>query len=150
MKLSIYLHKDRVDILRTFGDNLSDVINKILDESDNGAFDIEDKPECESRAGACRYDIRITNENYVNMLKSFGVKSKRISLRRLVYWFVDNEIYNDIGWEATNTYLDTDSIRFNKKLDNIISDLTSLSITSTDFEREAIDEVIDSLNLLRR
>ena len=150
MKLSIYLHKDRVDILRTFGDSLSDVINKILDESDNGAFDIEDKPECESRTGACRYDIRITNENYINMLKSFGVKSKRISLRRLVYWFVDNEIYNDIGWDAVNNYLDTNSIRFNKKLDNIISDLTNLSITSTDFEREEIDEVINTLISLRR
>ena len=89
MILSVYLHKDRADVLRTFG-SLDEVVDRILSACDEGEFDIENKPECEPREGASRYNIKITNESYIDMLKNFGVKCKRISLRRLLYWFVDN------------------------------------------------------------
>lgn len=122
MKISLYLHRDRADVLETFGE-MSDVINRILDEADKGLIDIEDKPACESRDGACRFDVNINNENYLQLLQIYGVKSKRISLRRLVYWFVDNEIYNDLGWEPVNEYVDYYSRRINKYVDDILGEL---------------------------
>lgn len=147
MKLSIYLHKDRVEILRTYG-NLSDVVNKILDASDEGYFDVENKPECEPREGASRYDIEVTNENYLAMLKVYGIKSKTISLRRLIYWFVDNEIYSDIGWECVNDYVDEKSTKINNCLMKINSLLDKLSLLVND-ERGIVD-IKCKLDMYRR
>lgn len=131
MTLSVYLHKDRVDVLKMFG-NLNDVVNKILDEYDNGKIDIENKPECESRIGASRYNINIRNENYVDMLMSYGIKSKQISLRRLLYWFVDNEIYNELEWEPVNDYIDSNDERINKKIDKIVGEIDALMFIVND------------------
>lgn len=127
MKISLYLHRDRADVLSTFG-NLSDVINRILDAADEGLIDIEDRPACEPRDGAARFDVEITNDNYLQLLQAYGIKSKRISLRRIVYWFVDNEVYNDLGWEPTNDYVDSFNKRLNKLVNNVISELMKLKI----------------------
>ena len=103
MKLSQYLHNDIVDVLKTFGD-LNDVVNKILDAADEGYIEVEDKPPCRDRDGCDRYNIDIHNENYLELLRIHGVKSKQISLRRLLYWFVENEIYEELGW-TTRPYI---------------------------------------------
>ena len=127
MILSQYLHSDIVNVLLTFGD-LDDVVNRILDASDEGYFDIANKPQCRNREGCSRYDIRITNENYLRMLKTMGVKNKSISLRRLIYWFVDNEVYNEIGWEPVRDYLDKNDKRINKVIDEILQKIDKLEV----------------------
>ena len=127
MKISVYLHKYIVDVLKTFG-KLSDVINRILEEGDEGKFDICNKPPCEPREGASRYDVDITNEAYLSMFKMYGAKSKSISIRRLLYWFVDYEVYVDLGWEQVNEYIDENQARVNKIIDNIINDLNRLEM----------------------
>jgi hypothetical protein len=78
------------------------VINAVLDESDNGMFDVFDKPNCDSRDGASRYSVEITNENYLTLMQTYPANSSKISLRRLLYWFVENEIYNECGWTFNN------------------------------------------------
>ena len=127
MVLSIYLHKDRVDILKTFGD-LNNVINRILDACDEGYIELENKPECEPRDGASRYNVIITNENYIELLGFYGVKNKNISLRRLIYWFVDNEMYNELDWEPINDYIDSDTVKINKLVQNTISNIDKLKL----------------------
>lgn len=149
MVLSVYLHKDRADVLKTFG-TLDEVVNRILDACDEGAFDIEGKPECEPRDGAARYNIKITNESYINMLQSFGVKSKRISLRRLLYWFVDNEVYDELGWETVNEYVDSSSIKINKIIDDLTDRLDKLWLNVNNYEHDTIIEIKTLLNTLRR
>lgn len=147
MILSVYLHRDRVDILKMFG-NLSDVINKILDASDEGHFDIGDKPEAPSREGAGRYNINVTNENYIQMLNMFGIKNKKISLRKLIYWFVDNEIYVDLDWEQINDYIDDKDLKCNKQVDKILNELDKLSfIVKND---GVISHAKDLIETLRR
>jgi hypothetical protein len=101
MRLSVYLHSYIVDKLRMYG-KLDDVVNAILDEADNGMFDILDKPNCESREGASRYNIEVTNETYLSLAETFPLGSSRISLRRLIYWFVENEMYDECGWTTDN------------------------------------------------
>jgi hypothetical protein len=32
-------------------------------------------------------------------------------LRRLLYWFVDNEVYSELGWELVNTPIDENAIK---------------------------------------
>ena len=149
MILSVYLHKDRADVLRTFG-SLDEVVDRILSACDEGEFDIENKPECEPRDGASRYNIKITNESYIDMLKNFGVKCKRISLRRLLYWFVDNEIYADLGWETVNDYIDSDSIKTNAIIDKLQDGLDKLMLNVKSFEQDTVIEIKNLLNNMRK
>lgn len=142
MKLSVYLHSDRVDVLKTFG-NLNDVVDRILKAYDEGFIDIEDRPVCEPRDGAGRYDIEIYNENYLQMLQLYGVKSKRISLRRILYWFVDNEIYNDLGWEPINDYIDKVDAKINKQVERVISELDKLIVLMYQYNRKVAVSTIE-------
>lgn len=125
MKISIYLHNYITDVIKTFG-TIEEVVNRILDAADEGLIELEDRPVCEPREGASRYDVEVTNENYLQLLQVYGVKSKRISLRRLIYWFIDNEVYNDLGWEPVNEYIDKIDAAINKKIDKIVSDIDNL------------------------
>lgn len=115
MKLSVYLHQYIVDTLRMYG-RLDDVVNTILDEADNGMFDVIDKPNCESRDGASRYMINVTNENYLALMESHPPNSSKISLRRLIYWFVNNEIYNECGWSTDNVFKRAENNKVYKKI----------------------------------
>ena len=142
MVLSQYFHDYIVETLEMYGE-LSDVINKILDASDEGHFDIIDKPACESREGCNRYNIRIRNENYLTLLKRRGVKSKSISLRRLVYWFVDNEMYEQLGWQPIKDYISKDDQKINKTIDDILGKLNKLEyLTGKSFDaiREELND----------
>lgn len=100
MLTSIYLHRPVAETLLLFGDTLEDSINRILDVCAEGRIDLMDKPACPDRTGAMRYNIDIKNAYYLDLYNYYPVNSSKISLRRLLYWFVDNEIYNELGWRA--------------------------------------------------
>ena len=102
MLMSVYLHDEIASVLKCYG-NLSDVVNKVLDAASAGAFDFEDKPEAPNRSGARRYDIDITNEDYIELHRMYR-NSPKISLRRLLYWFVENEMYEILEWQVVNPY----------------------------------------------
>ena len=127
MILSLYLHNDVTDVLKMYG-NLNDVINKILDESSAGSFDVQNKPPCRNRDGASRYNVDVKNEDYLSMLESFGIKSKQISLRRLIYWFVENEIYYDLGWEPVRDYIDKNDECINRYVVRIKNEMQKLRL----------------------
>ncbi len=103
MRLSLYLHDEILAVLKCFGD-LDTVIDKILLGISSSDIDIMDKPPAPDRAGAKRVDVNITNEEYIQLLRQFGPRSKKISLRRFLYWFVENEIYELINLEPLNDY----------------------------------------------
>lgn len=102
---SIYLHKYIVDTLSLFGD-LSVVVNRILQEGADGKIDILDRPPCMNRDGAGRYNITITQPEYLELLQCYSVNSPKISIRRIIYWFVDFAIYEQLGWRPTRRYED--------------------------------------------
>lgn len=125
MIISIYLHKEIANTLKTFGD-LEEVINKILICGAEGSFDITDKPNCVSREGARRYEINITEPEYLELLKTFPINSSRISLRRLLYWFVENEVYVDLNWTPVNNYINEGKLALNKIIKNAETQLLKL------------------------
>lgn len=104
MIVNLYLHKPIVETLRCYG-NLEEVVNRILDAGTAGLIDIMDKPACPPRDGASRYVIDITNADYIDLSINYPPNSCKLSLRRLVYWFVENEIYNELGWTMVNDYV---------------------------------------------
>lgn len=104
---SVYLHKYVTDTLNVFGD-LSDVVNRILQEGADGNIDITDKPPCINRNGASRFDIDISQKDYLELLQYYPVNSPKISIRRIIYWFVDFAIYEELNWKPVRKYYDRD------------------------------------------
>lgn len=134
MTINIHLHKEIADSLRCFGD-LSTVVNRILQAGANGLIDIMDKDACPDKEGCEHCRIEITEPNYLELYTTYGPKNRRISLRRLLYWFVENEIYDELGWQTVNTEIvDKQAILLKKKLNSAVTALThamSYALSST-------------------
>lgn len=148
MIFSIYLHKHIAETLQCYGD-LSDVVNKILETSEQGVFDVVDMPKCESREGATRYNINVTNETYLSLVESFPPNSPRLSLRRLLYWFVEQEMYEVLEWEATNEYVSEDKTKILKKIGGIESEVLKLKRYLNYEELELANEIHVKLQELK-
>jgi hypothetical protein len=65
-----------------------------------------EKPSAPEKKGGRYHQINIREPDYISLLETYGVKSSRISLRRLLYWFVENEIYDELGWEPVEEFTD--------------------------------------------
>lgn len=124
MKMSVYLHNEICSVLKCFG-SLDEVTNKILDAASSGEFDVENKPKVIERSGARRYDVDVQNEDYLE-LYAIRRNSPSISLRRLLYWFVENEMYEYLGWEVKSEYKDAAYEKRKKLIIKIRQDLEKL------------------------
>lgn len=124
MKLSVYLHEQYDAILKTFG-NINEVTNKILDYCYSNNIDITSIPNAISRDGAKRVEIVVTNEDYLTDY-SMCPNSPRFSLRKILYWFVDNEIFNELGWKQSNMFINKKLMSINKHLQDILNSIGRL------------------------
>ena len=116
MLMSIYLSDEIADVLKCFGE-LSEVTNRILKAGSDGVIDIMHKPKIPDKKGGQYYKIIIEDPDYLELLDTFGPKSSVISIRRLLYWFVENGIYEELEWEPKETY---ESKSVNKNYDAIV------------------------------
>ena len=150
MTINIHLHKEIADSLRCFGD-LSTVVNKILQAGALGVIDIMDKDACPDKEGCEHCRIEVTEPNYLELYKMYGPKNRRISLRRLLYWFVENEIYDELGWRPVNTeIIDKRAILFEKKLNTAITELTrAMSYTSSTSTKDKLAAIIFEIGELQ-
>jgi hypothetical protein len=148
MIFSIYLHKPIAETLMCYGD-LSDVVNRILEVSETGVFDVVDVPKCEPRDGATKYFINVTNETYLSLVASFPPNSPRLSLRRLLYWFVEQEMYEVLEWETVNEYVSKDKEKILKKIGGIDSELTKLQRNLNYEEYEIVQDILEKLIKLK-
>lgn len=152
MKISIYLHQYITDILAQYG-TLDEVINRILQEASKGNITVEDKPPCINRSGASRYDVDINNKEYLELISMYPPNSPHISLRRLIYWFVDNEIMHDLGWQATREYVSKSAIKRVKRYDAAIQELTKLQMCLMNSHNEHLiyemEQIVNRLTKLK-
>lgn len=132
MKISVYLHSYVVDTLRQFGD-LSDVVNRILEHGENDDIIIFDRPKTIPRDGAGRYDIDVHNEYYLQTYSSMSPTSPKTSLRRLLYWFVDEEIYDELEWMPSNEYTSKSKQREIREYQRALEHLERLSVYNEKF-----------------
>lgn len=116
MQISVYLHDEVYSVLKCFG-TLDKVVNDILDAVSAGEIELMDKPAAPTRSGAGRYNVNVSNEDYISLIRQMGAKSTRISLRRLLYWFVEEEVYELLGWEMTEDYVDVNDTRTKKRIE---------------------------------
>lgn len=148
MKVSIYLHKPIVETLLCYG-SLEDVTNRILDACESGEIDIMDRPKVPPRDGAGRYDVDIRSDYYMELLDTFSPTSPRISLRRLLYWFVENEMYDVLGWEPTYEYIDNEKRRILKMIQDVNGKLTRFKRYLNEGELIWANIVLENLNILK-
>ena len=104
MIVSIYLHKYVVDTLQLFG-SLDETINRILQAGADGDIEILDRPPCINRDGAARYSVDITQRDYLELLECYPTNSPKVSIRRIIYWFVDFAIYEQLSWKTNRKYV---------------------------------------------
>ena len=150
MTINIHLHKEIADSLRCFGD-LSTVVNRILQAGADGLIDIMDKDACPDKEGCEHCRIEITEPNYLELCAMYGPKNRRISLRRLLYWFVENEIYEELGWQTVNTEIvDKRAILFEKKLNAAVTELTrAKSYASSVSIKDKLTDIISQIGELQ-
>lgn len=147
MRVSVYIHEEIRAILCCYGE-LDDVINKILDAASAGEFDLMDKPNIGVREGARRFDVDVHNEEYLELMRTYPPNSSKISLRRIIYWFVENEMYELLGWEPVNEYRDRSDVKREKLIKRIRQDLESLLtvIDADNYDKiESILQIIKDL-----
>lgn len=116
MIVSIYLHKYIVDTLQLFG-SLDETINRILQAGADGEIEILDRPPCINRDGASRYNVDITQRDYLELLECYPTNSPKVSIRRIIYWFVDFAIYEQLCWKADRKYLNKEVEQLCKQID---------------------------------
>lgn len=133
MLISVYLHDEIASILKCYG-TIDEVVNRVLDEASSGAFDFEDKPSAPDRSGARRYDVDVKNNDYLEVYRMCP-NSHKISLRRLLYWFVENEMYDMLGWEATHPYTSKSTEKCKRLIEKARQSLEALCtvITGDDY-----------------
>ena len=147
MKMSVYLHKEVADTLRCYGD-LDEVVNKILEQCEGGIIDVFNKPKAPERYGAIRYNIDVTNEYYLSLLANYPPNSPFVSLRRLLYWFVEEEMYEVLEWKTCTDYGEKEREKCLKRVNEAKSILFSIKRYLTASKKEKIDEIFQKINEL--
>lgn len=127
MIVSIYLHKYVVNTLLQFGD-LDEVINNILLAGAKGEIELIDRPPCANRDGASRYNVDITQQDYLDLLECYATNSPKVSIRRIIYWFVDFAIYEQLDWKVKNKYIDKELQLLYKHINKARSSIARVGI----------------------
>lgn len=147
--LDIRLHKEYYDVLVQFG-TLSYTVNCILAACEIGAIELFDKPKAPPKEGTQKHIITIDNPWYEGLLDDMGAKNSHISLRRLLYWFVDEEVYTLIGLEPnTNNKTILDS-RFARIKADCIQQLLKMRDVSSRATIVKIDDILRQLKEVER
>lgn len=146
MKFSIYLSNNVIDVLECYGP-INDVVNKILECGAEGLFDIMDKPTPPPKENGKQVIVDVTEPNYLALVDMYSVKSSRISLRRLLYWFVDNEVYVELGWEGVQKYKDSNAEKALTLLSNIKLYLYRLEKLTTNCD-DQLSNIRNELNTM--
>lgn len=149
MQYKVYLHRQIIDILSMYGD-LSDVVNKILSYVEEGEINIETLPSAPSRDKAYQVTIDITNEYYLSLLTKYSIYSGKNSLRRLLYWFVENEKYDEYNFVKINDFVNSaikKPLNHIKQAEEHITKL--LSYNNTEEFSDKITTILNDINSLK-
>lgn len=126
MVVNISLDDFTVAIMEHYG-SISQVTDRILKLGANGSIPLIDLPSVEIPKSSCKqYKINIVDENYLSLCETYGIKSTRISLRRIIYWFIENEQYELFEWKPETNRVSPDNQRIMDLTGEIEAKLYSL------------------------
>ena len=140
--VNVRLPKQYIDILQMYG-SLDDVTDKALDMVYTDLLPpINEMPAVSTLPNACKRVIRVTNEEYDDNCKLLGPKHHTNSIKRLLTYIVDNEIY--LNWPMRKTASDT----YCKQLLECVGRLDKLSQIAPLQDRKKIHEALTILKTL--
>lgn len=140
--VNVRLPKQYIDILQMYG-SLDDVTDKALDMVYTDALPpINEMPAVSNLPNACKRVIRVTNEEYDDNCKLLGPKHHANSIKRLLTYIVDNEIY--LNWPMRKTASDT----YCRQLLECVGRLDKLSQIAPLQDRKKINEALTILETL--
>ena len=138
--ISIYLHEGIIDTFRAFGEPKSKMVEALSLMAD-GVIDIPiggDTIELEKlpRDGAKRIELDVPDDIINNLPK--------YKIRQLLYWFVDNEMYDELGWKVQEHPRRYCISRINKAIKAL-----ELVIKSVDYDdKEVVQGIITTLRMV--
>lgn len=138
MRISIYIHDQYDATLKMFGD-INDVTDRILKYCYDNNIDIASIPKPPARDGARRMEINVFNEDYLNDY-SIAPNSPKFSLRKILYWFVDNTIYEELDWKPINKFIDKKLALINKSIKKLLNEIGRLQFEVNDDDVDTIKE----------
>lgn len=151
MLISIYLHKEIKEVLEYFGD-LNSVANEIVNNAMTGAIDFDILDKCPPPGDNCKYFVDITNHEYLELREVQGARSSKLSLRRLLYHFVEHELYLEWGWKPNGklTLRTSSAVNFNTNLARVLTELGNLYKKSFADERPYILAAIKEIKQVKQ
>lgn len=140
--VNVKLPKPYIDILEMYG-SLDSVTDKALNMVYTDQLPpINEMPAVPVLSDICKRVIKVTNEEYDDNCKLLGPKHHSNSIKRLLTYIVDNEIY--LNWQMRETASDT----YSKRLLECIGRLDKLSQIAPLQDRKKINEALTILETL--
>lgn len=131
-KIDVRLHEDYYNVLTQFG-TLDQVVDKAINAIEAGSIDLDVIPSCPPLTGTHKYIVTVDNLFYDDLVQIYGSHSNHISMRRILYYIVDSELYNSLRWEPVRNISPTD--RRSKRIDNLLYELAKVINSETDKDR---------------
>lgn len=91
MRVSVYLGQHIINELEAYGP-LDVVVDQVLRLGEQGLIDLVGHPRCRPRTLDRRVEVEVVNEYYIALTHDYPSRSTMTSLRRLLYWFVENDL----------------------------------------------------------
>ena len=131
-KIDVRLHEDYYNVLTQFG-TLDQVVDKAINAIEAGSIDLDNIPACPPLTGTHKYIVTVDNLFYDDLVQIYGSHSNRISMRRILYYIVDSELYNTLHWEPVRNT--SPASRRSKRIDNLLYEMAKVINSETDKDR---------------
>ena len=131
-KIDVRLHEDYYNVLTQFG-TLDQVVDKAINAIEAGSIDLDCIPACPPLTGTHKYIVTVDNLFYDDLVQIYGSHSNLISMRRIIYYIVDSELYNTLRWEPVQSV--SPASKRSKRIDNLLYEMAKVINSETDKDR---------------
>ena len=138
MRINLSVPDDVAAMMEMFGD-VSEVTNKILHLAETEQISVMNKPAVNDIQHPRKLSILVNNEYYEDLVLTYGITSRNISLKRLLCWFFETEQYLQFNWKPKNEYINKRIERFKSVLTKAEADIMTAAISMPEHITEIKD-----------
>lgn len=147
IKVNVTISEEYYKILRLFG-TMDEVVQKALVLAERGEIDFEDCPYVQQYGRLKHVVVTVDNPYYETLRSLYGATSTKISINRLLYYIVDNELYEVYEWKQVNKYNEENEAKIAGCKSTILHNINKLtkmliSIEQQDKLKKAYDLIND-------
>ena len=135
IKVNITISDEYYKILRLFG-TMDEVVQKALELAEKGDIDLETCPYVQQFGRLKHVVVTINNAYYESLRALHGATSPKASINRLLYYIVDNELYEAYGWKQVNKYNEENEAKIEGYKSTILHNINRLSKMLTRTEQQ--------------